>query len=139
MSQIKLIVDETKKEREKINSYIIPTEGAVSYVETIEKLGSESNVKIEIGSAEISPLKSSKIYATIAPEIASSTRIIKTKINVTGSWSKVVNFLAILENLPYRLVVEKLDLIKSQNASGDKKSVKGDWTAVVDLVAVIKK
>lgn len=139
MSQIKLIVDETKTDREKIDNYIVPADGAVSYVEMIERKSLENDVKIDIGSAEISPIKASRIYASTTAEIASSTRLIKTKINITGTWSKVLNFLVVLENLPYRLVIEKIDLIKGTMTSGDKKVLKGDWTAVVDVVAVIKK
>jgi len=114
------IHDDTKEERLRLNELIIKEENVVKFIELIEKVGEDSNTKLEL--------------STITKE----SEKVKAKIIASGTWGNVMMALGMLENLPLSTVISNLHLGTTVLEEKDtKKTVV--WNLSVDIETLIKK
>ncbi len=96
------IVASTVKEREKLDSYFIPKDGIVAFLNFLQSLGGENNLQIKIDNVNIAPAKPvSKIFETV-----------KISFSALGSWSDARRLVALSELLPYGASLEEVNLEK---------------------------
>ena len=96
-NSVKALVAETTSLRNKLKSYTVEKEGAVSFLELLERIGGEVGVSVAIDSVEKSELPA-------APQ----TEQLKIALKADGTWSGIVRFLGLLEFLPYEARVEQV-------------------------------
>jgi Tfp pilus assembly protein PilO len=89
-----------------LDSLIIEEEGAVEFIEYIESLANRAGVSLEIQNFDILP-KEKELEENL-----------KMKLSAVGSWSQVNHFILMMENLPYYIFLESMNLRANQTESG---------------------
>lgn len=84
-----------------IDTYFIPRDGVVPFIEELEKLGKDSGVMLSVGavSTEVDPKVKDDFKETL-----------RLRLETTGSWKDTFYFLSLIESLPYRAQVEQIAL-----------------------------
>lgn len=98
-----------------INSFLVEESNIVSFIEMVEHIASSTGARIELSSINF------------------ETDKIKTKVNISGSWSDVMNSLLTIENLPLSLNINNLSL----NKQGGLEKGSG-WSLSLDIEALKK-
>jgi len=86
----------------KIDSYFIPKDGVVTFINEIENLGKSTDVSTTISSIE--PL------IIDVKEKNSFKETLSVKLEAVGSWKNVYQFVSLLENLPYGIVIDEVQI-----------------------------
>ena len=91
-----------------LDSFFIDPNTVVIFLESLEELGRKTGVSVSIisvkeGEAE---KKSDLLSGTIAP--------LSVKLTADGSFKNVYNFLTLLENAPYEIVFDRIQLLKDE-------------------------
>lgn len=118
----KALVAETASLREKLASYFVGKDGAVSFFEFLETTGNDVGVHVAIKSPSVSDLAE-------LPQ-AEELRLLLT---VEGPWPAVVRFLGLLESLPYEASMGEVVVSKEESLS------KGAWQASLSLKVLKEK
>ncbi len=104
---IKSSLSENQDFISQIDSLFIPSDGAVAFINMLETLGQQSGVKVSINSVGV----------TQDPKIAKDFKqTLHLNLMTDGSWSNTFAFLSIVENLPYRIQFEQVNLTLSGGA-----------------------
>jgi len=98
---------EIEKDARKVESFIVAKDGVVDFVERVEKLGENLNLKTETRS--------------IATESAAIQERLNVILSAEGSWQNVFRFIKLLELLPFNVSVKDVGL-ENVNAQ-DKKNL----------------
>lgn len=103
---LRTFVTAVTPELNKLNSYLVPKDGAVAFIEELEGLGKTAGVSAKITSLDLDA------DAPGAPDqSASSTNAyqdLHIAINAGGSWQDVMYFLDLFESLPYNIHIDRL-------------------------------
>jgi len=91
----------------KLDTYILDVDNVVELLTLLEKSAKEQNVAIK-----------TEIKRNLVKEGESGSPSLGLTYSVTGGWSEILNFVAIVENLPYIVSVENLVLQKSGSDEG---------------------
>lgn len=94
LQSVKILLDETKTQRDKVNNLFVQMNDSVGFIEKIESLSETAGVKLIIDSVGIDTSKT---------KIGSSTESIRLVVRAEGLWANVVHLLNILENLPFKV------------------------------------
>ncbi len=105
----------TQGDRAKIASYIVSKDGVVDFIKLIESIASKSNMEISI--------KTVRESGTVEQATSSPKVMLSLPLSVTGTWQNIMLFLALLESLPYRITLSKVDFrrIESEEVLDTKK------------------
>ena len=103
------ILQNMKLDIDNINSSIVSKEGDVGFIEGLESLARENNIKITIDSLLFED------QAAFNPAAVTSLRV---KAKIEGDWSGVYTFLSELESLPYKVKMDKVS-IENGDAEAD--------------------
>lgn len=101
LRSVKISLDENKDFISQIDTFFIAKDGVVSFINTLERLGQSTGLKINIQSVSVEPGSDPKDFK----------EGLKLKIETEGGWQDSSRFLSIIENLPYRLVVNSASVI----------------------------
>lgn len=115
IESIKNILRNTAAEREKVGAYFVSSDNIVDFLEKIELLGEKSGVNLSFDSVDIPPDEKS---------------ILRVRIGTEGKWEDTFYFLSLIENLPFKIELEKSSVIKTvKTVSNVKVSYwRGDFT-----------
>lgn len=126
----KLLAD-TESERKELEKYIIDVGGEVSFIKSLEKLAKDQGLGIKTSDVVISELATS------------STRYedLRVEIETTGSWQKNMQFLSLLESLPYNSSVLEAVFRLDENLSEPVKNRPKNplWKGSFEVVVVKRK
>ncbi len=105
---IKKSLEENDEKMRTLDSFFVPSDGVVDFIETLESIGERSGVELAIG--------------TLSTEVNTKNpndfkELLRLRLEATGSWGEVYGFLYRLESLPYHIVLENTALTLS--ASGE--------------------
>src|SRR3989344_5762644 len=100
--KIKIITEENSSQIESVNKYFVEKGDEVLFIEDVERLAKESGIKFDIVS--ISPVKPQSSNA--------ESKKIAVKMNIQGSWSKILLFIDGLEKLPFGISIQGFNLDK---------------------------
>lgn len=128
---IKEKMSETAPLREKLTEFFIPKDGVVSFLNKIQSLGTENELEFKVDSVSIEDDAS-------APD---SFENVKLNIEAEGAWADIYRFSTLMELMPLKVFVEKVDLeivpianldvSKSQTESSNAK-----WKSKMNLSVV---
>ncbi len=109
------ILRNTAAEREKIEGYFVGSDNIVDFLEKIELMGKKSGVNLSFDSVDI-PLD--------------ERNVLRLRIGAEGSWEDDFYFLSLLENLPYKMEIEKSTIVKLTKIVSNVKTSywRGDFT-----------
>jgi hypothetical protein len=146
-------VEEQREQIEKVDSYFLHKSEVVPFIEMIEDAGRKSGVQVLISNVGVEGAVGIASDGTGgagagagsgAGEVATAEKKDQTltlRLDAKGSWSNVTRFVSYVENLPYKVSIERVDLNRSSSVaqffatSEDKKSSLGtpSWNVAVDM------
>lgn len=100
---LKKFLEETKKDKDKIDKVFLSQGKIVEFIEGLEKLSGAENVEIKIQSAFISENREENPVFNF---------------ELAGNFENIFRVAALTENLPYQLEIEEIDLTREEK---DKK------------------
>ncbi len=115
IESIRNILRNTAAEREKIDGYFVKSDNIVDFLEKIELMGKKSGVALSFDSVDI-------------PQ--NEKNVLRLRIGTEGNWEDSFYFLSLLENLPYKIELEKSALAKISKTVSNVKTFywRGDFT-----------
>jgi len=117
----KVLVAETSKYREKLKEYLVGKDDAVSFLEFLEREGSDVGVTVKIESVVPSALTTEDVEE------------LRLSIKASGPWAEVVRYVGLLELLPFQSRLEQL-IVSISEKQGD-----GPWSVQAVLVVLKEK
>lgn len=108
------LAEDTLALREKVDSYIVEKDEAVSFIEMLESLGKERNVSVLVEAVE------AKDIAGVFP-----SQEMQISLRAKGAWQNVVSFLGLVELLPYEAGVSRAFLSRDEQNNG--------WNGLITL------
>lgn len=136
---------------EKVNSYFVPKDGVVSFIENIEKEARAKGTTLLIRSVDTENFGG----LTDEESVGATKEIMRLKLEDRGSWRDTMEFVSFLEHLPYKVTLVSVDFTKSVegNASSDlstapsaptkggkvKAPVTSDWRVKIELTVLKQK
>lgn len=121
IATLKTLVEETHKDREKLDSFLVDKEKIVEFLESVENLAKNERLSIGIGSLEERTDSASGV----------AVPTLNLSIDSSGSWSNVIKFLHLMENLPYHLSISKVNLRTDEG--GARKRGEAIWSVTFDV------
>lgn len=116
-------VTETAAKREALEQFFVRKDSVVPFLNYIQTLAADTNVKMKISTVSIEPIDNNDSF-----------EILRLNFEVSGEWRNLYLFGALIELMPYKVMLIKADLEKSERVlSSDKKSSekpswKGDFS-----------
>ncbi len=98
---IKMDFDKNKGAIADLDTYFISKDGAVDFINTLDKIGKQSGAELSIGEVD------SELDNHIEDDFKET---INVRLDATGSWNQVYLLLIALENMPIKLKVEQVSL-----------------------------
>ncbi len=123
------MAEELNTQMEKLGSYFLHTNDTVPFIELVEGAGVKTGVNVTIGS--ISPVVTAD--STVKGEM------IALRLEARGSWSNIYNFILYMENLPYKVSLEKVNVSRSSSVpfyfaqNGTAVSAVPEWSATIEM------
>lgn len=118
-------IQATKNERAQLETHFAYSSNIVPFLNTVDRLGSDAGVKVEISSVDVS-----KDYNGLFIQIKAS-----------GSFDSLYRFLMLLENSPYELELVSLELGREASLEANNANIKNPkWNASfrVKLLSFVK-
>lgn len=119
LRSLKVLMDDTKKERDQIALIFVQPNGTVDFIETVESMGRIAGIKLEVESVGVNALKE---------KMSSSTELFRISLKTQGSWENTMHLLSLLESMPHKILFENVRLGKVFGGS-DPEDTKGQTTS----------
>ena len=94
-NSLKILMNEIVDERQKIDSAFLDKESVVNFIEKLELIADRTDASIKIGKINIDNQERGGLYL---------------QFDLTGNFNQLFHYLVLLENLPYLINIEKMDL-----------------------------
>jgi len=122
--ELEKIKKESKDDFTKISRAFIQLDNTVPFIESLESLGKNTGSVVTIASIDnVDPVEGSSAV----------NGYIKIRINILGSWSAVMKTVMMVENMPYKLLI---DGVRFDRAPESAVANRTKWAGVVDFRAV---
>ena len=115
-----------KMYQEKLADYIMPAEGTVNFITTIEQLVANTRLKSDIKTVTNVPYNKGD---------AIGEELLKVDLVVNGGWSNIQFFLNSLENYPLKININNVSLNKISDATVKGKNVPV-WSGSIEFTVV---
>lgn len=115
------LLEATVVERQKLSSFFVTEESVVVFIETLEMLGRDADVRVTIATVD-------------AEDKASDDRIgsVRVRLVAVGAWRDVVHFTALIDSLPFATTVSAASF--DQPSAEKKDEWRGSFTLRVGLI-----
>ena len=84
-----------------VDSYLVPADGEVLFIEQIESAAKADNLDVEINSVQIQKSKDLT---------AKGLEYLSLKVTTNGTWSGTYRFSKAITNMPYRIFIDQADI-----------------------------
>lgn len=128
---------DTLSDRTRISGFVVSEEKIVPFIESVEKIGTDSGTDLEISA--IGTEKAAAQDTTGFGHIAAH-------LDIKGSWSNVMRALLLVENMPYSVTVNNVRLVASSEVvdsvpvkKGDKPQRVRQWGLSLDIRVLTSK
>jgi hypothetical protein len=98
------IIKSNEIDRSKMSSYVVKKDGLVEFIKIIEGMANSSGVELSIKTVAESDVS---LQASSSPKV-----ILTLPLTTTGTWENTAMFLALLESMPYKTTLTKVDIKK---------------------------
>ena len=127
MVSMERVIQKADSDITRVNNSIIPSDGDVRFIESLETIAHDNGLSIDIDSLTF---EDSRALAS------SSMTTLKVKAKTEGGWSGTYRFLFLIESLPIKVKIDKFTLnnIKDEaNLSADKVSSRSAWQSAFEM------
>lgn len=139
LDQNKALFDQIKAKRETIDSYFLgpKDEDTVAFLVSLEALASTSKVKLELNTPSFAPIvsKNKSVTAavkskdpiilnkevTVTAVTIAKWETLRLQVKVEGSWPDIMQFIALVEAMPYDVTFSQANLTLIPNFDPKKK------------------
>ncbi len=121
------LVENLEPKISKIDNSIISKNGDVNFIENLEKLARDHNLKIEIDSLTL---------ASDPKEASSPVTTLKIRAKVEGSWKDSYLFISEIESISFKIKINKLSLVGTEqtlSSSGKPSALNNKWQTTLDI------
>jgi|GEM_PF-2927739 len=120
----------TAADRARLESFIVPSEGIVNLIETIEKIGKDVNAPIELSAIGSEPVAGN-----------SGLSYFKARLKASGSWASVLRALTILENMPHGVTLRNVEVAQSTEPAATPSTVRAPkvWDLSLEIRVLTRK
>ncbi len=108
------VYTKTAEERARLGNLIISQEKVVDFIQSVEKIGNDVNVQIELSAITREPVSTETAFGYF-----------KGHIEARGSWANVMRSLMLIENMPYSISLSNFRLTQSSESFSTELPVKG--------------
>ena len=126
LSSQQQVANTTGDEIKELDSFFVPADGALDFVEYVESLASASSLVYKI---ELFDVEQDAVLKEQGKEL------LRTSIRTTGSIKNIRVFLSLIESLPFNIKVTRVDLRRTVAQAGTT-AVKDEWTMLIDFTAI---
>lgn len=112
--------------QEKLNNYVINSNGTVAFIELLENMIIKSGLKSDIRNVATEAYKKSGV---------SNVELLRVNADVVGEWKNVQYFLNLLENYPLQINIEKVSINKFSDLSSKGKSI-SQWAGSFEFTVL---
>lgn len=106
-NSIKVIAAQTTKQRKAVQNYSVAKEGAVPFIELLERMGKDIGVSVDIASVRETEIAGSAAFEYLT-----------LVLTATGTWPSLVQFIGLVEFLPYEAAITQVVVSKSEKQAG---------------------
>jgi hypothetical protein len=126
LKSVKSLIEDIEDEREKLDIYFVDDEEVIDFIENIEDLAGDTGVGVEVMSVDISDDRNN------TPQQNSISELLLLSLKVEGSWDDLFQFILLVEGLPFKIDISKVN-IEAIYSSGEKKESSGNWKGLLSL------
>jgi Tfp pilus assembly protein PilO len=126
LSLMKTDIMTAKTDTNTLDGFLLQKDDEVNFIKILESLAASSSLKLQVNSVVDEP---SNQLSTINAEF------MHVNINVTGSWSHIQFFLALLETYPLKISLDKIVLTQFADTTVGGKQVP-EWLGVFDFKVI---
>lgn len=119
LKSVKKIIEDTESTRRELDTYFVTDNGIVDFIENIEALAEEVEINAEVLSVDIND--NNKISETLL-----------LSLEVEGLWSSLFYFISLIEELPFKIDVSKVD-IEAVYTNTNKSKTSGSWKGTLNF------
>ncbi|MES3004968.1 MAG: hypothetical protein V4690_02550 [Patescibacteria group bacterium] len=101
-------LDSIKDDQKKVNDFFVIKDGDVAFLEDLESLARNKGLSVEVQSLAIEEVEGLK------PNGLTSLRI---RVKVIGRWNSLYTFISQIENMPFKVTIERVNLIRGGTPS----------------------
>ncbi len=112
---MKRLFNDTKEEREKLDSYFVGAGDVVSFIESIENISSVTRTKISVNNVSVEQTPASKQFEYLV-----------LNASALGSFNNLHWLLSLIEEMPLKIDVVKVVFEEMQSGEGEKGKEK-EW------------
>lgn len=110
---LKSQMEEASGDKEKIDKVFLEKKDIVSFMEYLERIGEDISVSVDFNSVKLDDTDKKKPYF---------------QFSLKGKFENAFRFLVLLENIPYQISLDRIDMSKNEE--------KGGWEANVGISLV---
>jgi Tfp pilus assembly protein PilO len=118
-SALEKLYEESEKDRAVLKNFVVTHEGVANFLALMENAGRNRGLLVNIRSVQISPIKDSPSFETL-----------KVSVEVGGTYEGLVDFLPVIESLPYQIEITSVSLNHIEGTS---------WKGLFELQVVKEK
>lgn len=126
LKSVKSLIEDIKDDREKLDTYFVDDDEVIDFIENIETLAENMGVGVEVLSVDISDDENN------TPEQNRISELLLLSLRVEGLWSDLFHFISIVEGLPFKIDVSKVN-IDAVYQDGEKIVSSGNWKGLLNL------
>lgn len=115
--------------QEKLNNFVINSNETVVFIELLENMIINSNLKSDIRNVSTEVYKKSGV---------SNMELLRVNVDVVGEWKNIQYFLNYLENYPLQINIEKVSLNRYTDYESKNKNV-SQWSGSLEFTVVKNK
>ncbi len=134
--------EELKEKIEKLESYFLHKDDIVPFIENIESVGKKSGADVSIVSVGV--VGTPQAVQAGGTNQDKKDEVLSLRLDVRGKWDGVMNFVSYVENLPYKVSLDRVLFYKNssiplffdtQNPSVNEStgSNTSEWTATIEM------
>ncbi len=116
LSTIKKTISATEEDRAKLLTYFVTDKGIVAFLEYLESLGEITNTDASIR----------------AVDLDKDGNFVTVSISSTGSYSNLVRFSKLIENMPYRIEVQNFAFVARESLAEDGSDI-SNWEVNITI------
>lgn len=110
-------LQKTEAQRSALDSYFLPADGTVDFIEFTESLGRLTGTRVEVNSVSVKNGAKDDFKDTLS-----------VSVDVYGTWISVMRFISMIESAPYHIEIDSSDLDLNGPAAAQK-----EWHALLSL------
>lgn len=128
LRSVKHIINDTKDDRAKLDSHFVADDEIINFIETIENLGADSDVKVEVTDVSVSSAGAE------ADSQVNISELLNLNFKIEGSFAQMFHFLSMLEKLPFKIDILRVNFEKVSDES--RIINKNPWNGFFSITAL---